>query len=176
MAAVDERSYLSRTSGGCIHQPELVEAEARDDDARAAPASHVSGGYVGLALAAGALWRRHSCWRPGAKAVTTVGLSLPYRISSSHLQVPAVPLIGLNPVLPNNKNCDYNMADKFPEIQPGGSLILAWQVKGKKVLVVGGGEVYTRNSTSIKSNHVLLTACNRLLLAALSIASMQMRR
>jgi len=29
----------------------------------------------------------------------------------------------------------------FPEIQPGGSLILAWQVKGKKVLVVGGGEV-----------------------------------
>jgi precorrin-2 dehydrogenase/sirohydrochlorin ferrochelatase len=29
----------------------------------------------------------------------------------------------------------------FPEIQPGGSLILAWQVKGRKVLVVGGGEV-----------------------------------
>jgi len=29
----------------------------------------------------------------------------------------------------------------FPEILPGGSLILAWQVKGKKVLVVGGGEV-----------------------------------
>ncbi|KAJ5232108.1 Siroheme synthase domain 3, partial [Penicillium chermesinum] len=30
---------------------------------------------------------------------------------------------------------------KFPEIQGGGSLILAWQVKGKTVLVVGGGEV-----------------------------------
>lgn len=32
-------------------------------------------------------------------------------------------------------------ANKFPEVQGGGSLILAWQVKGKKVLVVGGGEV-----------------------------------
>ncbi|KAI9783498.1 MAG: Bifunctional dehydrogenase and ferrochelatase [Candelina submexicana] len=29
----------------------------------------------------------------------------------------------------------------FPAIQGGGSLILAWQVKGKRVLVVGGGEV-----------------------------------
>ncbi|PFH57488.1 hypothetical protein XA68_15001 [Ophiocordyceps unilateralis] len=33
------------------------------------------------------------------------------------------------------------MAAKFAAVQPGGSLILAWQVKGKKVLVVGGGEV-----------------------------------
>lgn len=31
--------------------------------------------------------------------------------------------------------------DEFPEVQGGGSLILAWQIKGKKVLVVGGGEV-----------------------------------
>lgn len=30
---------------------------------------------------------------------------------------------------------------KFPEVQGGGSLILAWQVKNKKVLVIGGGEV-----------------------------------
>jgi len=30
---------------------------------------------------------------------------------------------------------------KFPEVQGGGSLIIAWQVKGKKVLVVGGGQV-----------------------------------
>ena len=30
---------------------------------------------------------------------------------------------------------------QFPAVQPGGSLILAWQVKGKNVLVVGGGEV-----------------------------------
>ncbi|QUC16001.1 uncharacterized protein UV8b_00242 [Ustilaginoidea virens] len=33
------------------------------------------------------------------------------------------------------------MARKFPEVQPGGSLILAWQIKDKTVLVVGGGEV-----------------------------------
>ncbi|KAL2264205.1 hypothetical protein VTK26DRAFT_481 [Humicola hyalothermophila] len=30
---------------------------------------------------------------------------------------------------------------KFSEVQGGGSLIIAWQIKGKKVLVVGGGEV-----------------------------------
>ncbi|OAA65162.1 NAD(P)-binding domain protein [Niveomyces insectorum RCEF 264] len=33
------------------------------------------------------------------------------------------------------------MAPKFPEVQGGGSLIVAWQIRGKKVLVVGGGEV-----------------------------------
>jgi precorrin-2 dehydrogenase / sirohydrochlorin ferrochelatase len=33
------------------------------------------------------------------------------------------------------------MSSRFPEIQGGGSLILAWQIKGKDVLVVGGGEV-----------------------------------
>ncbi|KAI1637874.1 putative siroheme synthase Met8 [Biscogniauxia mediterranea] len=30
---------------------------------------------------------------------------------------------------------------KFPEVQGGGSLILAWQIRNKTVLVVGGGEV-----------------------------------
>ncbi|KAF3766700.1 siroheme synthase middle domains-like protein [Cryphonectria parasitica EP155] len=30
---------------------------------------------------------------------------------------------------------------EFPAVQGGGSLILAWQIRGKKVLVVGGGEV-----------------------------------
>lgn len=30
---------------------------------------------------------------------------------------------------------------QFPEIQGGGSLILAWQVKSKHVVVIGGGEV-----------------------------------
>jgi precorrin-2 dehydrogenase/sirohydrochlorin ferrochelatase len=30
---------------------------------------------------------------------------------------------------------------KFPEVQGGGSLILAWQIRNKRVLVVGGGEV-----------------------------------
>ena len=33
------------------------------------------------------------------------------------------------------------MAEQFPEVQGGGSLILAWQVRNKKVLVIGGGEV-----------------------------------
>ena len=33
------------------------------------------------------------------------------------------------------------MTKSFPEVQGGGSLILAWQVRNKKVLVVGGGEV-----------------------------------
>lgn len=33
------------------------------------------------------------------------------------------------------------MGETFPEVEGGGSLILAWQVKNKKVLIVGGGEV-----------------------------------
>lgn len=33
------------------------------------------------------------------------------------------------------------MAESYSEVQGGGSLILAWQVKNKKVLVIGGGEV-----------------------------------
>lgn len=32
------------------------------------------------------------------------------------------------------------MPETFPKIQRGGSLILAWQIKNKNVLVVGGGE------------------------------------
>lgn len=31
--------------------------------------------------------------------------------------------------------------DKYPKVQGGGSLILAWQIRNKHVLVVGGGEV-----------------------------------
>ncbi|KAE8144575.1 putative NAD(P)-binding-domain-containing protein [Aspergillus avenaceus] len=33
------------------------------------------------------------------------------------------------------------MSQHFPEVQKGGSLIVAWQIKDKHVLVVGGGEV-----------------------------------
>ncbi|KAF2261291.1 siroheme synthase middle domains-like protein [Lojkania enalia] len=33
------------------------------------------------------------------------------------------------------------MKGSYPEIQGGGSLILAWQVRNKRVLVIGGGEV-----------------------------------
>lgn len=38
---------------------------------------------------------------------------------------------------------------KFPEPRPGGSLILAWQVKNKKVVIVGGGEVRTQQCQSL---------------------------
>jgi hypothetical protein len=33
------------------------------------------------------------------------------------------------------------MSGDFPKVQGGGSLILAWQIRGKNVLMVGGGEV-----------------------------------
>jgi len=32
------------------------------------------------------------------------------------------------------------MPEEFPKVQGGGSLILAWQIRNKRVLVVGGGE------------------------------------
>ena len=35
----------------------------------------------------------------------------------------------------------HNMKGPYPDIQGGGSLILAWQIRNKRVLVVGGGEV-----------------------------------
>ena len=38
-------------------------------------------------------------------------------------------------------NTHHTMKDSYPEIQGGGSLILAWQIRNKRVLVVGGGEV-----------------------------------
>lgn len=34
---------------------------------------------------------------------------------------------------------------KFPEIEGGGSLMLAWQIRNKLVLMVGGGEVSHRH-------------------------------
>lgn len=34
-----------------------------------------------------------------------------------------------------------SMVANYPAVQGGGSLILAWQIKNKNVLVVGGGEV-----------------------------------
>jgi hypothetical protein len=35
--------------------------------------------------------------------------------------------------------------EKYPEVQGGGSLILAWQIRNKRVLVVGGGEASLLN-------------------------------
>lgn len=49
------------------------------------------------------------------------------------------------------------MADRgsqFPAVQPGGSLILAWQIRGKNVLVVGGGEVSLRATRAIIIPHL----------------------
>jgi hypothetical protein len=40
----------------------------------------------------------------------------------------------------------------FPEIQGGGSLLLAWQIKNKRVLVVGGGEV----RSLVPNSHAML--------------------
>lgn len=34
-------------------------------------------------------------------------------------------------------------AEDYPPIEGGGSLILAWQIRNKCVLVVGGGEVHS---------------------------------
>ena len=36
--------------------------------------------------------------------------------------------------------------EKFAEVQGGGSLILAWQIRNKRVLVVGGGEAGFSNA------------------------------
>ena len=33
------------------------------------------------------------------------------------------------------------MPEEFAAVEGGGSLILAWQIRNKRVLVVGGGEV-----------------------------------
>jgi hypothetical protein len=40
-----------------------------------------------------------------------------------------------------NTSTKHTMGEEqFPEVQGGGSLILAWQIRNKRVLVVGGGE------------------------------------
>ncbi|KAM0787113.1 hypothetical protein ACM66B_006368 [Microbotryomycetes sp. NB124-2] len=48
----------------------------------------------------------------------------------------------------------------FPPIEPGASLILAWQIKGKRVLLVGGGQVAAGRLYALlnASAHVLLIA------------------
>ncbi|KAI9835926.1 MAG: hypothetical protein M1819_001824 [Sarea resinae] len=45
----------------------------------------------------------------------------------------------------------------FPEVQGGGSLMLAWQVKGKRVLVVGGGEVAAGRILALLNADALIT-------------------
>lgn len=42
----------------------------------------------------------------------------------------------------NPSKCPFNNeADKYPKLCPGGGLLIAWQLKGKRVLIVGGGPV-----------------------------------
>lgn len=45
---------------------------------------------------------------------------------------------------------------KYPEIQGGGSLIVAWQVKNKHVLVVGGGEVSARDIIPLLASEYIM--------------------
>jgi len=46
---------------------------------------------------------------------------------------------------------------KYEDIEGGGSLILAWQVRNKKVLVVGGGEVSTEKAHDQNNKKKILT-------------------
>jgi len=71
------------------------------------------------------------------------------RLISSNTKVTGFKRAGLRLSLPPFHS-QHNMAHhQYPEVEGGGSLILAWQVKNKKVLVIGGGEV--RCSTSSNS-------------------------
>ena len=40
-------------------------------------------------------------------------------------------------------------AQKYPKLCPGGGLLIAWQLKGKKVLIVGGGPVAAGKCTKL---------------------------
>lgn len=73
------------------------------------------------------------------------------------------------------KNCGRIMS-QFPEVQGGGSLIVAWQVKNKHVVVVGGGEVRLRSASWSYSHDISLTArlLQRSLQAVFSTHSMPM--
>jgi precorrin-2 dehydrogenase / sirohydrochlorin ferrochelatase len=68
------------------------------------------------------------------------------RIAKSYrsMLVLIVLVIPVNNASPENISpafTTFQMGDeKFPEVQGGGSLILAWQIRNKRVLVVGGGE------------------------------------
>ncbi|PWN28261.1 siroheme synthase middle domains-like protein [Jaminaea rosea] len=48
-------------------------------------------------------------------------------------------------------------SSKYPTIVPGGGLILAWQLKGKKVLLVGGGMVAAGRLVNVKDADAHLT-------------------
>ncbi|KAI5839350.1 hypothetical protein DFP73DRAFT_562364 [Morchella snyderi] len=47
--------------------------------------------------------------------------------------------------------------EEFPAIQPGGSLLLAWQVRNRRVLVVGGGNVAAGRILALLNADALVT-------------------
>ncbi|GAB5586817.1 uroporphyrin-III C-methyltransferase [Umbelopsis nana] len=49
------------------------------------------------------------------------------------------------------------MSCSYAPIRPGGSLILAWQTKNKKVLIVGGGQVAAGRIVSVKEADAQVT-------------------
>ncbi|CAF9921553.1 MAG: Bifunctional dehydrogenase and ferrochelatase [Alectoria fallacina] len=51
------------------------------------------------------------------------------------------------------------MSEDFPPVKGGGSLILAWQIRNKRVLVVGGGEVSPLHLLSLIQQWRLTNVC-----------------
>lgn len=49
------------------------------------------------------------------------------------------------------------LASNFPIIEPGGSLLLAWQLRDKRVLIVGGGEVASGRLRAVLEADALVT-------------------
>lgn len=47
--------------------------------------------------------------------------------------------------------------DQFPKVQGGGSLILAWQIRNKHVLVIGGGEVAAGRILNVLNADAIVT-------------------
>ncbi|KAF3937405.1 hypothetical protein ABW19_dt0207103 [Dactylella cylindrospora] len=51
---------------------------------------------------------------------------------------------------------DENISE-YPEVKPGGSLLLAWQVRNKRVLMVGGGNVAASRILNLLNADALIT-------------------
>lgn len=48
-------------------------------------------------------------------------------------------------------------AETFPPIEPGASLVIAWQIKGKRTLIVGGGAVAAGRLSALLNANALVT-------------------
>ncbi|KAF3904759.1 hypothetical protein ABW20_dc0102235 [Dactylellina cionopaga] len=51
---------------------------------------------------------------------------------------------------------DHDISE-YPEVKPGGSLLLAWQVRNKRVLLVGGGNVAASRIVHLLNADALIT-------------------